>query len=106
MSFKNFYFEGRDYWAPFSVKKNEKKWTFTNLESNKKFYVKINKDNIYDSMGAFLREIGASANISDRKTKDNIDHFLFASNIIKGETNKIFIKASNWEKVRKTWVLE
>jgi len=104
MQFKSYFTEGRNRWDQFSVNKGTDRWTFTNLQSSKRYFMKINKSSIYDTLGSFLRELGATSG-NGGKTRGQIDHFTFASNLIKGQKNSIFVKSGMFDKIAKTWKL-
>ncbi len=55
-------------------------------------------------MASFLRELQATPGVGN-KTQGQIDHFTFASNLIKGEKNNIYVKSGMFEKIRNTWLL-
>lgn len=105
MRFKNYYTEGRNKWDTFTIKKGDKKWSFINTVTGKRYYIKLN-DNETDvsAMQKFLKDILATPGTKP-KTKGNIDYHEFAQKVLGKEKATVYIKSGNWEKIRKTWTL-
>ena len=106
MNFKNFYTEGRDNWSLFELKKTNKRWSFLNTESGKRYFINLG-DNVNHVGGIqkFLEEIGATDNTIP-KTKGTIDYNNFAMDVISGKKQNIHVKSSNWDSIKKTWLLD
>jgi len=105
MGFKEYYTEG-NHWEKFDVKKNNKRWTFTHEGTGKRYFIKIDSMNIYDSVGSFLRSINAKSANGEGKKNGYIDHFEFATNIVKGKRSSVLVKPNMVEKIKGTWILE
>jgi hypothetical protein len=106
MNFKDFYLiEGRNAWNIFKIKMNDKKWSFRNLETNQLYFIKINENNVFDSLIKFLKDIEATPPTIP-KTKGIINYDEFANNIMKGKYATVFVKSGMFEKIKNTWVIE
>ncbi len=104
MRFKELYNEAK-HWEQVDIKRCNKRWSIKLPESGKRFYIKIDTNDIYDSMGSFLRNINARSNEGVGKDDGFVDHFEFAKNIIQGKINKVLVKPDMIEKLKGTWVL-
>lgn len=100
MRFKKL-FESLDGYEKFLIKKNKHRWTFTNLENKKVYYIDIDKTNYFDSLGYFLNDIDAK-DING----NSINHSEFTSNFVQGLRNAIYIKSDSIAKIASTWSLK
>lgn len=104
MSFKQFFNEMKER-EKFTIKKNNKRWTFTQESSGKRYFVKIDPVDVFDSLGSFLREIDAKATLTNEKG-GYVDHFGFVNDIVKGSKSSVYVTPGMVEKIKKTWVLQ
>lgn len=97
--------EGRDRWNIFQIKRTLRRWSFRNLETNKKYYLKLNDAHVYEQLEKFLREVEATPPTFP-KTKGKIDYIRFASDLINGKKGTVFIKSSMFNKIKNTWLIK
>jgi len=106
MGFKEYYTEGRNFWALFSIKKCNERWSILNIETNNRYYIKLGEDsNSIEGMQKFLESINATP-ASKPKTQGKIDFYEFAQNVMTNQKALIYIKSGNWDKIKQTWTLE
>jgi len=104
--FKEMYTEGRDNWNNFALKKTNKRWSFLNTESGKRYFIKLS-DNV-NHVGAiqkFLEDIGATDG-NTPKTTGTVNYNELASDVISGKIANIHVKSGNFDKLKGMWDLE
>lgn len=104
-SFKKYLTEGREPWMKVSLNKGFDRWSFKNLETEQRNYIKVNPSQVLVSIQRFLEEIEAKPGNEKTKTKGHINYEQFAHNIINGKSYNFYIKKSMLEKIKKTWII-
>ena len=104
-NFKEFYLtEGRDKWSLFELKRTSSRWSFQNLDTGKRYFVKLGGENEFGSIQKFLMSILATPK-HGAKSKGEINFLDFATEVLNGTKNTFYVKSSFWEKIKKTWEL-
>jgi len=106
MKFKDVYYEGRNSWSNFTLKRTNKRWSFMNTESGQRYFVKLGDNtNHVGGIQRFLEEIGATDNTTP-KTKGNIDYNQFAMDVVAGKKANVHVKSGMFEKIKGTWIID
>jgi hypothetical protein len=105
MRFKEYYTEGRNKWDMFQLRKCDKRWSFVNLETKQRYFIKINDPNNAGGMQKFLEDILATDSTVP-KTKGTVDFKIMADDIMSGKKSQIHVKSGMWDKIKKTWIVE
>jgi len=105
--FKEYFKEGRDKWDNFTLKRTNKRWSFNNTTSGKKYYIKLDGNNVnyIGDIQKFLNDLKATDG-STPKTKGEINYGEFAGQIVSGEKTNIHVKSGNFDKIKNTWIID
>ena len=105
MSFKKFYInEGRNAWNMFELKQTNKRWSFKNINSGKRYFIKLPEVNNVGQIQKFLVDVKATSS-EGLKTKGSIDFGEFARNIVSKKSQNFYVKSEHWEDIKKSWVI-
>ena len=106
MKFKDVYFEGRNAWNNFQLTKTNKRWSFLNTESGKRYYIKLSDmTNHVGGIQRFLEELGATDSATP-KTTGNINYNEFAMDVVAGKKANVHVKSGNFDRIKSTWILD
>jgi hypothetical protein len=106
MRFKDLYNEGRNEWNSFALKKTDKRWSFSNNESGKRYFIKLSdKVNHVGGIQRFLEDLGVTDNTTP-KTKGCLDVNNVMTDLISGKTTNVHINSGVFDKIKKTWLLD
>ena len=106
MSYKDYIKEGRNKWDMFSLKQTESRWSFKNLNTGQRYFVKLGEKNYIGKIQQFLTDIQATSS-EGRKTTGEIDFHAFAQNVVKnGGINQFYVKSGRWNDIKSTWVIK
>jgi len=98
------YYEGRNPWMVFTIKKNESRWSFRNTETGKLNYIKVSEKDAITTMQRFLEDLGATPG-SRPKTMGQIDYKKFAEDVVGGKKANVYVRSGKFETIQKTWLL-